>query len=99
MGSETATCDVCGKEVRKQGLGVHKARAHRNGTPRVVETPTPQKVQRTAAKSTENGCATCLFRGLDLAIDQDLVRRAIVAGMALEAACTFVREAKSALAG
>lgn len=47
--------------------------------------------------ATNGHCSDCLFRDLGRHIDQDLVRRAVVGGIALDAACAFVREAKVAL--
>jgi hypothetical protein len=67
----------------------------------VVSRPSslPEQRGESSPKVATNGhCSDCLFRDLGRHIDQDLVRRAVVGGMALDAACAFVREAKVALA-
>lgn len=57
----------------------------------------PEPLVKTVATVATNGhCADCLFRDLGRYIEQDLVRRAVVGGMALDAACAFVRDAKVA---
>lgn len=92
-------CEVCQALVKRQGLGVHKAKAHgisgatKGGPP----TGSAPKVQPSAAKSNGHGCESCLFRGLERAVDHELVRSAVLAGMSMDAACSFVRQAKAAM--
>lgn len=88
---DMATCEICGAKVKGRGLGVHKARKHgkSNGHGVVVPSSTPT--------GNNHDCDSCLLRGLDRAIDRELIRRAVMAGMALDTACAFVREAKAAL--
>lgn len=102
MGSgELVACPICGMQVKKQGLGVHKARKHGNGhalraDPLEHMQRPAAKVQRAAAEDAANGCDRCPFRGLDSPVARVLVAQAIQAGMELEPAAQFVRSAQAA---
>lgn len=81
-------CEVCGKKVKKQGLGAHKYQAHGNGR------RSRSKVHPSAAISDGNGCAACLFRGLGRHVDRELVAEAVRGGMGPSAAAAFVRRVR-----
>jgi hypothetical protein len=103
---ERVRCEKRPKEVGDGGAGLReyvsrRRAAEKSGKVEVVARPSsvPEPRGEMTPKVSENGhCSVCLFRDLGRHIDQDLVRRAVVGGMALDAACAFVREAKVALA-
>lgn len=95
--SELATCDVCGKEVKRQGLGVHKARAHPDGNGSVASRPSiPRGTVTVTTAAQQAVCDQCPFRGLESHVAKALVTQAVQAGMELESAAAFVRQAQAA---
>lgn len=112
METEMVRCDVCGMEVKRQGLGVHKARKHKQGrgsapalTARASHREqtdggrpgqSPETTMSATPDAGGNGCGHCPFRGLESHVARVLVAQAVQAGMGLEPAAQFVRQAQAA---
>jgi hypothetical protein len=113
MAGELKACRHCGKAMPRGSLFRHehvtcgkRPADGGNGESALTIVKKPGKVAVVSSPSSlpepvlKNGnCSDCLFRDLGRHIDQDLIRRAVVGGMALDAACAFVREAKVAYRG
>ena len=94
-------CPKCGREFRPAGYGRHvpgcAGRRSADQPPRPDRRRAPPDQAKERRTPPNGSCETCLFRGLERHIDQELVRRAVLGGMALDAACAFVRDAKAAM--
>lgn len=92
-------CPKCGREFLPAGYGRHVplCAGSRSATGARPPAPSGPAVDAARPASTDGACAQCLFRGLERHLDQDLVRRAVVGGMTLDAACALVRDIKAAM--
>lgn len=96
-------CPKCGREFLPAGYGRHVPGCAGYGSADQTRRPDPRRAPQERAKErrtpSKGSCESCLFRGLERHVDQELVRRAVLGGMALDAACAFVRDAKAAMGG